>query len=32
MNLGTFRPNKESEDLLVTITRNCEILIEQTHR
>ena len=27
-----IRPKKETEDLLLSITKNCEMLIEQTHR
>ena len=26
------RPKNETEDLLLSITKNCETLIEQTHR
>ena len=32
MNLNTIRPKNETEDLLLSITKNCETLIEQTHR
>ena len=32
MNLNMIRPKNETEDLLLSITKNCEILIEQTHR
>ena len=32
MNLNMIRPKNEKEDLLVSITKNCETLIEQTHR
>ena len=32
MNLNMIRPKTESEDLLLSITKNCETLIEQTHR
>ena len=32
MNLNTIRPKNETENLLLTITENCETLIEQTHR
>ena len=32
MNLNMIRPKNETEDLLLTITKNCETLIEQTHR
>ena len=31
MNLNMIRPKNESEDLLLSITENCETLIEQTH-
>ena len=31
MNLNMIRPKNETEDLLLSITKNCEILIEQTH-
>ena len=31
MNLNTIRPKNETEDLLLS-TKNCETLIEQTHR
>ena len=27
-----IRPRNETEDLLLSITKNCETLIEQTHR
>ena len=27
-----IRPKNETEDLLLSITKNCETLIEQTHR
>ena len=27
-----IRPKSEAEDLIVSITKNCETLIEQTHR
>ena len=27
-----IRPKNETEDLLLSITKNCEKLIEQTHR
>ena len=27
-----IRPKNGTEDLLLTITKNCEMLIEQTHR
>ena len=30
MNLNMIRPKDETEDLLVSITKNCETLIEQT--
>ena len=32
MNLNIIQPKNKSEDLLLSITRNCETLIEQTHR
>ena len=32
MNLNMIRPKNETEDLLLSITKNCEKLIEQTHR
>ena len=32
MNLNMIRPKKDTEDLLLSITKNCETLIEQTHR
>ena len=32
MNLNLIRPKNETEDLLLSITKNCETLIEQTHR
>ena len=32
MNLNMIRPKTQTEDLLLSITKNCEILIEQTHR
>ena len=32
MNLNMTRPKNETEDLLLSITKNCEMLIEQTHR
>ena len=32
MNLNMIRPKNEREDLLLSITKNCETLIEQTHR
>ena len=31
MNLNIIRPKNETEDLLLSITKNCETLIEQTH-
>ena len=27
-----IRPENETEDLLLSITKNCEMLIEQTHK
>ena len=32
MNLNMIRPKNPSEDLLLSITKNCETLIKQTHR
>ena len=32
MNLNIIRPKNETENLLLSITKNCETLIEQTHR
>ena len=32
MNLNMIRPINETEDLLLSITKNCEKLVEQTHR
>ena len=32
MNLNMIRPKTQTEDLLLSITRNCETLIEQIHR
>ena len=32
MNLNMIRPKNETEDLLLSKTKNCETLIEQTHR
>ena len=32
MNLKMIRPKIETEDFLLSITKNCETLIEQTHR
>ena len=32
MNLDIIRPKTQTEDLLLSITKNCEMLIEQTHR
>ena len=32
MNLNRIRPENEIEDLLVSITKNCETIIERTHR
>ena len=31
MNLSMIRPKTQTEDLLLSITKNCETLIEQTH-
>ena len=32
MNLNIIQPKNETENLLLSITKNCETLIEQTHR
>ena len=32
MNLKTSQPKSETQDLLLSITKNCETVIEQTHR
>ena len=32
MNLNMIKPKNETEDLLLSITKSCETLIEQTHR
>ena len=32
MNLSMIRPKNQTEDLLLSITKNCETSIEQTHR
>ena len=32
MNLNMIQPKNQSEDLLLSITKNCETIIEQTHR
>ena len=32
MNLNMIQPKNKTEDLLLSITKNCEMLIEQTHR
>ena len=32
MNLHMIRPKNQTEDLLLSITKNCETLIKQTHR
>ena len=32
MNLNMIRPKNETEDLLQSITKNCETLSKQTHR
>ena len=31
MNLNTIRPKNDTEDLLLSITKNCETLVKQTH-
>ena len=32
MSLNMIKPTKQTEDLLLSITKNCETLIKQTHR
>ena len=32
MNLKMIQPKNETEDFLLSITKNCETLIDQTHR
>ena len=32
MNLNMVRPKNQTEDFLLSITKNCETLIDQTHR
>ena len=32
MNLEVFRPKNKTENLLFSITKNCETVIEQTHK
>ena len=32
MNLNMIRPRNRTEDLLLSITKNCETLIKQTHK
>ena len=32
MNLNMIQPKNETEDLLLSVTKNCETLIKQTHR
>ena len=32
MNLNMNKPENKTEDLLISITKNCQTLIEQTHR
>ena len=32
MNLNMIRPKNKTDDLLLSITKNCETLLEQTHR
>ena len=32
MNLSMVRPKNGTEDILLSITKNCETLCEQTHR
>ena len=32
MNLDMFKPRNESDDLLLSITKNCKKLIDQTYK
>ena len=32
MNLNMIRSENQTEDLILSVTKNCETLIEQTHR
>ena len=32
MNLNKIQPNKKTEEVLLSITKNCETHIRQTHR
>ena len=32
MNFNIIRPKNETQDLLISITKNCETLNKQTHR
>ena len=32
MNLNVMQPKSETEDILLSITKNCEKLLEQIHR
>ena len=32
MNLNMIRPKNETEDTLLSITKNCETLIDQSHK
>ena len=32
MNLNMIQPKNQTEDLLLSLTKNCEKLVEQTHR
>ena len=32
MNLNMIRPKTETEDILLSITKNCQTLVHQTHR
>ena len=32
MNLNMIKPKNDTEDLLLSITKNCQTLIEQTYR
>ena len=31
MNINVIRPKNETKDLLLSLTKNCETLVEQTH-
>ena len=32
MNINVIRPKNQTEDFLLSLTKNCDTLIEQTHR